>query len=122
MSSWATIDSSSGILTVKAPSVSSDTPYKVYIDSSISGYSSPIKKIIVLNIKAWSDQNWKNCSNSDITIWTVWNSSFILSSGLWIASSSSQSSNSNTTNSSRIFESAKATSITTQSIIGLILF
>ena len=94
MSSWATIDSSSGILTVKAPSVSSDTSYKVYIDSSISGYSSPIKKIIILNIKAWTDQNWKNCSDTDITIWTVWKSSFILNSGLWIASSSSQSSNS----------------------------
>ena len=48
--SWVTIDSTTGMLTIVAPSVSADTVYKFYVSSSVTGNSDLIQKIIQLTI------------------------------------------------------------------------
>ena len=47
---WVSINSSSGVLTIKAPNVSSDTEYYFYINSKITGVSNSIKKLIKLTV------------------------------------------------------------------------
>ena len=55
--SWVAIDSVSGILSINAPEVSLDTEYDFYINSAVSGVSSPIKKLIKLIINSCADKN-----------------------------------------------------------------
>ena len=49
--SWASIDSSSGVLTLNTPDVSSDTEYSLSVGSSISGASTPVLKHIKLSVQ-----------------------------------------------------------------------
>ena len=47
---WVAINSSTGILNVTAPTVTTDTDFNFYIDSNIAGVSQPIKKLIKITI------------------------------------------------------------------------
>ena len=49
--SWASIDSTSGVLTLDTPDVSSDTEYNFSISSSISGTLTPILKHIKFSLQ-----------------------------------------------------------------------
>ena len=49
--SWVSIDSSSGVLTLNTPDVSSDTEYSISVSSSISGTSTPVLKHIKLSVQ-----------------------------------------------------------------------
>ena len=48
---WASIDSTSGMLTLNTPDVSSDTEYNLSVSSSISGTSTPVLKHIKLSVQ-----------------------------------------------------------------------
>ena len=80
---WATIDSTSGILSITAPEVAKDTEFDFYISSSISSYPNPVQKLIKLTIVSWSVMNWKKCSTTNGLICEVWNTGYSLSSGAW---------------------------------------
>ena len=79
--SFVSIDSTTGVLTIAAPSVSSSTSYSFYINSTISGISGPIEKIINLTVKKCTASNCQKCSVSDSSICANCNSGYILSSG-----------------------------------------
>ena len=55
--SWIAIDSVSGVLSVNSPEVSLDTEYDFYINSAVSGVSSPIQKLIKLIITNCAAKN-----------------------------------------------------------------
>ena len=57
--SWIAVDSVSGILSINSPEVSLDTEYDFYINSAVSGVSSPIQKLIKLFITNCAAKNWK---------------------------------------------------------------
>ena len=81
--SWTAIDSVSGILSINAPVVSSDTEHDFYINSSVSGASSPIQKLVKLIITNCAAKNWKKCiSTSTLTCETCL-LGYVLSSGVW---------------------------------------
>ena len=81
--SWVAIDSVSGVLSVNSPEVSLNTEYDFYINSAVSGVSSPIQKLIKLIITNWAAKNWKKCiSNNSLTCETCL-SGYVLSSGVW---------------------------------------
>ena len=48
--SWVLINSSTGALAISPPEVSVDTEYKFYVDSTISGVTSPVQKLIKLTV------------------------------------------------------------------------
>ena len=77
--SWITINSNSGELTIKAPDLNTDTEYDFYINSSISGISSVVQKIIKLTVK--------NCK---VTMWLKWKSSDVNLCDIYQVSSQAQ--------------------------------
>ena len=82
--SWVSIDSSTGVLTIAAPSVDADTEFDFYVSSSISGLSSSVMKLIKLTIANCQVQNWQKCSSSSYSTWTSWNLDYVLKSGAWV--------------------------------------
>ena len=88
---WVSINSSSGVLTIKAPNVSSDTEYYFYINSKITGVSNPIKKLIKLTVLNCIVVNWNVCSSTSGSSWNKCSTGFNLSSGVWLSSSSGNS-------------------------------
>ena len=81
--SWVAIDSVSGILSINAPEVSLDTEYDFYINSAVSGASSPIQKLIKLIITNCAAKNWKKCISTNTLICETCLSGNVLSSGVW---------------------------------------
>ena len=79
--SFVTIDSATGVLTIAAPSVSSSMTYSFYIDSTISGMSSPVQKMINLTINKWTASNCQKCSSTDSTVCMSWYSGYNQNSG-----------------------------------------
>ena len=61
--SFVSIDSTTGVLTITAPCVSSSTDYTFSILSVVSGATGPVQNIIKLNIK---DCTPGNCSSSEV--------------------------------------------------------
>ena len=81
--SFVSINSTTGILTIVAPSVSSSTNYSFYITSTISGISSPVQKIINLTVKKCTAINCQICTITDSSICTTCNPGYNLSLGSW---------------------------------------
>ena len=79
--SWASIDSSSGVLTLNTPDVSSDTEYSLSVSSSISGTSTPVLKHIKLSVQMCIVVNWNRCSKTNRSYWDACNSGYNLNSG-----------------------------------------
>ena len=79
--SFVSIDSATGVLTITSPSVSSSTTYSFYIDSTVSGMSGPVQKIINLTIKKCTVSNCQKCSATDSTFCTSCSSGYNLNSG-----------------------------------------
>ena len=82
--SWISVNSSSGALTIAAPSIDFDTEYIFYETSTVSGVSTLAQKIVKLTVKNWSAQNWEKCSAFDATIWSVWKYWYTLKDGSWV--------------------------------------
>ena len=110
--SWVAIDSSSGILNINAPEVSLDTEHDFYINSAVSGVSSPVQKLIKLMIINCTAKNWKRCISTNSLTWETCSSGYILTSGVWEISKTTASQSSQTTS-----ETAKALSKTTTSAV-----
>ena len=81
--SFVSINSTTGVLSISAPSVSSSTNYSFYITSTISGISSPVQKIINLTVKKCTVGNCQICTITDSSICTTCNPGYILSLGSW---------------------------------------
>ena len=81
--SWVSINLTSGILTVSAPEVDSNSEFNFYIDSVINGGSS-IYKLIKLTIINWSISNWYICSSKNSSKWLTWDSGYTLYSERWL--------------------------------------
>ena len=88
---WVSINSSSGVLTIKAPNLSSDTEYYFYVNSKITGVSNPIKKLIKLTVLNCIVVNWNVCSSTSGSSWNKCSTGFNLSSKVWLSSSSGNS-------------------------------
>ena len=110
--SWISIDSVSGILSINAPEVSLNTEYDFYINSAVSGASSPIQKLIKLIIVNCSPKNWKKCISTNSLTCETWYSGYVLTSGVWEISKTNTSQSLQTTS-----ETAKALSNTTTSVV-----
>ena len=110
--SWVAIDSVSGILSINAPEVSLDTEYGFYINSAVSGVSSPIQKLIKLIITNWIVKNWKKCVSTNSLVCETCVSGYFLTSGVWDISKTTNPQSSQTTS-----ETAKALRKTTTSIV-----
>ena len=118
--SWVAIDSFSGILSINAPEVSLDTEYDFYINSAVSGVSSPIQKLIKLIINNCAAKNWKKCVSTNSLVCQTCASGYFISSGVWDISKTTnpQSSQTATSESSQTTsETAKALRKTTTSIV-----
>ena len=116
ITSWVSIDSVSGQLTINAPSVTSDKLYKFYVNSAISTLSSPIQKTILLTVTSWKVANWQTWSSSSSSAWSVWVTNYSLSSGAWLTSYSSSSVPSSETNN----HTAKTLGLVSASIVGAV--
>ena len=55
--SWVLIDPNTGVLSITAPSVSTDTEFDFYVTSIISGVTNPVQKLIKLTIYKCQVQN-----------------------------------------------------------------
>ena len=102
--SWVAIDSVSGILSINAPEVSSNTEYDFYINSAISGVLSPIHKLIKITITNCAAKNWEKCISTNSLTCEICLSGYILTSGVWDISKTTS-------------ETAKALSTTTTSTL-----
>ena len=85
--SWVQINTSTGQLTIQAPSVTSDLNFNFYIVSSVSGTSISVQKLINLTVTKCQVKNWQICSSSNVSIWSTWSSGYTLKSGSWIIAS-----------------------------------
>ena len=116
--SFVFVDSSTGVLNIIAPSVTASTQYSFYVDSSISGSSNAIQKIVKLVIQKCTSSNCQKCSSTDSSVCTSCNSGYNLSSGTWILSQTYTSSD---TWGSAESEMSKSLKITIQTLIGVII-
>ena len=87
VTSWVSIDSASDQLTINAPSTTSDTVYKFYVNSAVSTLSSPILKSILLTVKAWKVANWQTWISDSSSTCSAWVSDYTLNTGTWVYSS-----------------------------------
>ena len=78
--SWVSLDSSSGLLTISTPKVSSDFASSFYINSVVSGVSNPIQNLIKLVVLDCTVQNCLQCSTTSGTNWSTWASNYEVSS------------------------------------------
>ena len=116
--SFVSIDSTTGVLTIAAPSVSISTTYSFYIDSTISGISGPVQKIIniavnksiVGNYQNCAASNCQKCSSADSIVCTSCNSGYNLNYGSCILDVSE----------SETSGTAKSLSTSSQAVIGTI--
>ena len=82
---WVIIDSISGTLAITTPEVDLDTDYYFYIDSTISGVTSKIQKLIKLSILNCTSSKCQKCSNTNSSTCEIWKSGYNLVSGSWSA-------------------------------------
>ena len=119
--SWVAIDSVSGILSIFAPEVSLDTEYDFYINSDMSGVSSPFQKLIKLIITNCAAKNWKKCISTNTLACDICDSGYVLISGVWdISKTTTSQSSQNSQSSQTTSETAKVLSkITTLAVIAI---
>lgn len=120
--SWITFDSSTGTLSIIAPSIDANTEFDFYIDSIISGSASTFKKIIKLVVINWAASNCQKCTTSSGSTCETWLSGFTLTSGTWVDSSTPHSASSTSSTQDGASIKAKAIGIFILSIIIATLF
>ena len=104
------IDSTTGVLTIAAPSVSNSTIYSFYITSTISGVSGPVQKIISLTVNKCTASNCQKCSAINSTVCTSCSSGYNLNSGSCVISKSE----------AQTSETAESLSMSSQTAIGAV--
>ena len=127
--SWATLNSSTKVLSISAPDVTADTEFSFYINSAVTGITNPVHKIIKITVLNCISPYWQKCISTSNTIWDVWNSGSNLSSGIWSAplsnpssnQNSSQSSNSSSQSSNTSSNTAQTLSTVIKSVVGAIV-
>ena len=125
--SWVTINSSTGILNILSPDVTSDTEFDFYINSAVTGITSPVQKLIKLTVLNWISLNWQKWINTSGTIWNIWNSGYYSNSGIWSTSpplpnpSSNSNQNSSSQNSNTSSNTAQILSTVIKSVVGAIV-
>ena len=87
VTSWVSIDSVSGQLTINAPISTSDVQYMFYVSSAISAVSCPTLKLILLTVKAWKVANWQTWISDSSSTCSAWVSDYALNTGTWAYSS-----------------------------------
>ena len=81
------------------------------MESIISGDANTSKTLITLSISGWSVSNWETWSSLNVSNCETWSTGYVLTSGIWKASStsggsgSSSSSGSSTTQSEASYSS-----------------
>ena len=116
--SWITFDSSSGLLSITAPIVSTDSEYSLLINSAVSGVSNPAQKIIRITIMNCAVLNWLKWLSTSGIIWEIWKNGFSLDVGIWkIQTPVSNSTKQNSSDSVSSLETAQALSTTSMSIV-----
>ena len=110
--SFASIDSSTGILNLQAPKVNSTTSYTFWILSTISGVSISPQKLISLTIHLWSVQNWQYCQVSNSSLCSKWSDGYSLEFNKWVYTSNIATIN----NIPELNTEAQVASTTTQSV------
>ena len=78
---WVSISSSTGVLTVSPPTVSSTTAFSFYVSSTITDVTNPINKIVTITVNACSVANCQVCSTSSISVCATCSSGFTEISG-----------------------------------------
>ena len=101
--SWISFDSTNGVLKITIPSYTSTT-YLFSIDSTVSGVSTSIPKLVYLKSNKWSSSHWKQCTTTSYTTWDICNYGYVVSNGNWIDEQS---------------DSVKSASIVTKSVTGM---
>ena len=104
ISSFVTVNSSSGVMKVSSPNITDTTTYLFSINSNITGISNFVQKPISLIVNKWTVNHCKQWNSTDITYWNVWKSDYISDSGVWYYN--------------RPSSTAQGISITTQAILG----
>ena len=102
---FVSINSTTGVLNILAPVVTSTVYYSFNIDSVIPGVSSPVSKLINLRIYKCSVSNCQKWKATDSTVCQICKSGYSIDSGRWIYS--------------EIDSSTTALSIITISVVGL---
>ena len=103
--SWVSIDSASGLLTISATSVTSNSEFSFYVNSLVTGLTDPVQKLIKITVLDCSITSCLKCSANSGDTWISWNSGFELTNNQCISQSD--------------YQTAKDVTITSQSIIGL---
>ena len=78
---FVSIDSTTGVLSIEAPSVSNSVDYSFYIVSTVSGLSSLVNNVIKLTVKKCTASNCQTCSVSNSSVCAICNSGYRLKSG-----------------------------------------
>ena len=83
--SWVSLDSSSGLLRISTPNVSSDFVSSFNINSVVNGVSDPIQNLIKIAVLDCTVQNCLKCSITSGSSWSTWVSNYdVNSSGLCV--------------------------------------
>ena len=90
--SWVSIDSTTGIMKISAPSVSADTTFSFYVISMVSGVTSSVRKLVKLTVSNCQAENCQIWSSSSTFVWTDWNDGYSLRSGTWVKNIASEAS------------------------------
>ena len=94
--SWVNINSTTGVLSITAPDVVSDTEFDFYINSVVTGIVLPSQKLIKLTVQSCTSLNCQKCVSTSNTIWDIWSIGYFLNSGVWSISNQSSSISYNT--------------------------
>ena len=90
--SWISIDSTTGVIKISAPSVSADTTYSFYVISMVSGVSNSVRKLVKLTVSNCQAENCQIWSSSSTFVWNDWNDGYSLRSGTWVKNTASATS------------------------------
>ena len=82
--SFASINSTTGVISVTTPVVSANTDYYFYLSSNATKVSYLINKLIKITVVDWAASNCQECLSSNTSAWSIWTSGYYLSSGSWI--------------------------------------
>ena len=113
--SWVSINSNTGLLSITAPDVTTDSTSSFYISSTISGYSNPVQKLIKLTVQNCLASNCQLCTSSSSSSWETCSSGYTLSSGSWSVTTYTSTT---TANVSKVSQTATNLNTGVQYIIG----
>ena len=88
--SWISINSTTGVIKISAPSVSVDTTYSFYVISKVSGVTNSVRKFVKITVSKCQVVNCQIWSSSSTFVWTDWNNGYSLRFGTWVKNTASE--------------------------------